>query len=292
MTASATSSQDPVPSSPTGTVTFKDNGTTICNAVPLTSTGTTTATAPCTVTYATTAGSPHSITASYVNTDGQLHRLQRLGSAPGGHLLDARDFHRPHFLARPFGPGSRGHAHAPRSPSPRVLGPRPARSPSTWAARPAPPSAPGPSTPAAQASATTSSLPAGTDNLYAVYSGDTHFSGSTSPVRVQTVIGLPTKCTGTYPNFFDGNPHFPFILGTNGNDFIYAFGASYFINGFAATTASGPVTGTTGSATATATTCVIAGNGSNTVSVGNGNDTVSRRATAPTASARATAPTR
>ena len=72
VTASASASQDPVPSSPTGTVTFKDNGTTICNTVALTSTGTTTATAQCTVNYATTAGSPHPITASYVNTDGNF----------------------------------------------------------------------------------------------------------------------------------------------------------------------------------------------------------------------------
>ena len=73
LSASATASQDPVPSSPTGTVTFKDNGTTICAApVPLTSTGTTTATAQCTVNYATTAGSPHPITASYTNTDGNF----------------------------------------------------------------------------------------------------------------------------------------------------------------------------------------------------------------------------
>ncbi len=72
VTASATSSQDPVPSSPTGTVTFKDNGTTICNAVAVTSTGTTTATSQCTVNYATTADSPHPITASYVNTDGNF----------------------------------------------------------------------------------------------------------------------------------------------------------------------------------------------------------------------------
>ncbi len=72
VTASATASQDPVPSSPTGTVTFQDNGTTICNAVPVTSTGTTTATAQCTVNYATTAGSPHPITASYTDTDGNF----------------------------------------------------------------------------------------------------------------------------------------------------------------------------------------------------------------------------
>ena len=73
VTASATSSQDTVPSRPTGTVTFTDNGTTICNApVALTSTGTTTATAQCMVSYPTTAGSPHSIMASYVNTDGNF----------------------------------------------------------------------------------------------------------------------------------------------------------------------------------------------------------------------------
>ena len=111
VTASATSSQDPVPSSPTGTVTFKDNGATICNSVPVTSTGTTTATAPCTVNYTTTAGSPHPITASYVNTDGNFTGSNLGDPEPGGHLLDARDFHRPHLLARPLGPGSRGHAH-------------------------------------------------------------------------------------------------------------------------------------------------------------------------------------
>ena len=42
VTASATASQDPVPSSPTGTVTFKDNSSTICSAVAVTSTETTT----------------------------------------------------------------------------------------------------------------------------------------------------------------------------------------------------------------------------------------------------------
>ena len=72
VTASATAGQDPVPSSPTGTVTFEDNGATICDTVPVISTGATTATAPCTVNYTTTAGSPHSITASYVNTDGNF----------------------------------------------------------------------------------------------------------------------------------------------------------------------------------------------------------------------------
>ena len=72
VTASASASQDPIPSSPTGTVTFKDNGTTICSSVPVISTGTTTATSQCAATYATTSGSPHPITASYANSDGNF----------------------------------------------------------------------------------------------------------------------------------------------------------------------------------------------------------------------------
>ncbi|MGO9582704.1 MAG: hypothetical protein ACLP36_07845 [Acidimicrobiales bacterium] len=67
VTASATTSQDPVPSSPTGTVTFKDGVTTICTAT-VTSTGTTTSMASCgPITY----GSPalHPIAVTYANSD-------------------------------------------------------------------------------------------------------------------------------------------------------------------------------------------------------------------------------
>ncbi len=72
VTASATSGQDPVPSSPTGTVSFKDGSTTICSAVPVTSTATASAMATCSVTYANTVGSPHPITAAFVNSDGNF----------------------------------------------------------------------------------------------------------------------------------------------------------------------------------------------------------------------------
>ena len=112
------------------------------------------------------------------------------------------------------------------------------------------------------ASTTTGSLPAGTDNLYAVYGGDTHFSGSTSPVRFQTVIGLPSVCaSGGYGTYIFGNPGFPFINGTNGNDFIYAFGGSYWVNGYGATTVSTLVTGTTFCSTATGTTVCLRATG-------------------------------
>jgi hypothetical protein len=66
VTASAATGQDPVPSNPTGTVTFNEGTNTICANVPLTSTGTTTSTATC---------GPianGSVTAVYTNTDGNF----------------------------------------------------------------------------------------------------------------------------------------------------------------------------------------------------------------------------
>jgi hypothetical protein len=71
VTANAVDGQDPVPSSPTGTVTFLDGTDTICSAVPVVSATVTTATATC---------SPavyeepemHDVTAVYTNSDGNF----------------------------------------------------------------------------------------------------------------------------------------------------------------------------------------------------------------------------
>jgi hypothetical protein len=71
VTASASAGQDPVPNSPTGTVTFMDGPTTICAAVPVTSTGTTTSTATCSP-YAYSGQGTHSITAIFANSDGNF----------------------------------------------------------------------------------------------------------------------------------------------------------------------------------------------------------------------------
>ena len=188
-------------------MTFKDNGTTICNAVALTSTGTTTATAPCTVNYATTAGSPHPITASYVNTDGNFTTSNgSLSQVVNGSTVGTT-------TALTSSPNPSGYG-SPVTLSATVTKSSGTGTPTgTVTFHLGSPSGTvvgtGTLNSSGQATSTTSSLPAGTDNLYAVYSGDTHFSGSTSPVRVQTVIGLPTKCTGTYPNFFYGDPHLP-----------------------------------------------------------------------------------
>ncbi len=125
-----------------------------------------------------------------------------------------------------------------------------------------------------KATATTSTLPTGTGNLYAVYSGDPHFSGSTSPVRVQTVIGLPTQCTGSYPNFFYGDPHFLLINGTNQGDFVYALGANYLINGFNGNDCLVAGDGNNLITDRNGNDVVTAGNGNNLITVGNGGDSV------------------
>lgn len=72
VTATATSSQDSVPSSPTGSVTFKDGATTICTvALPPPTAGGRTATAQCSP-AAYIANGTHPITAAYTNADGNF----------------------------------------------------------------------------------------------------------------------------------------------------------------------------------------------------------------------------
>ncbi len=107
----------------------------------------------------------------------------------------------------------------------------------------------------AKATFVTSSLPVGTDSLYAVYTGDTNFETSTSPVISQVVVSLPSRCAGNYTNWFFGNPASPNITGTNGNDFIYAFGGNFRVTDFNGDDC-----------------CFYGGDGNNWLSDGNGND--------------------
>jgi len=73
VTASALAGQDPVPSSPTGTVTFLDGGSPIpsCSNVSVSRTSLTTAHARCS-TFAYAAPGTHSISAVYTNADGNF----------------------------------------------------------------------------------------------------------------------------------------------------------------------------------------------------------------------------
>ena len=71
VTASAGAGQDPVPSSPTGTVTFMDGSSTICSSASLTSASPTTSMATCDSPVYVAPG-PHSVTEIYSNADGNF----------------------------------------------------------------------------------------------------------------------------------------------------------------------------------------------------------------------------
>jgi hypothetical protein len=127
-----------------------------------------------------------------------------------------------------------------------------------------------------QATFSTTSLPAGTTYVEAIYSASGNYSGSTSGAVSQVVIGVPSVCAGGgYGGSIFGNPFFPFINGTNGNDFIYAFGASYWINGFGGNDCIDAGDGNNVVTDGDGNDGVSAGNGFNAVVLGNGNDKVS-----------------
>ena len=56
--------------------------------------------------------------------------------------------------------------------------------------------------PTGKAILTTSSLPIGSDDLYAVYNGDAIFASSTSPVIVQVVLSKAGHCSDDYNNWY------------------------------------------------------------------------------------------
>ncbi len=239
---------------PTGTVTFKDGATTICASINVTITGTGTAMATCSP-PAYLAPGAHYITAVYSNTDGNFSD----STSPGLYQI---------VLA----PRSATTTALTTSPNPSALGGL-----VTLTATVAKSSGPGtPSgtvdffsgTPggthtllgtgvlnaSVQATLAISSLPTGTDNLYAVYLGVPSFSTSTSPVIAQVVIAPPSKCSGKYSNWIDGDPGSPAINVAKGDNFAYLFGANYSVHG------------------SDGNDCFYAGNGNNDFSDGNGND--------------------
>jgi hypothetical protein len=276
VTASPTSSQDPVPSSPTGTVTFKDNGAIICNTVAVTSTGTTTATAQCTVNYATTAGSPHPITASYVNTDGNF-----TGSTSGtlSQVVTSSTLGTTSVLTSSPNPSSYGTSAtfsdtvSASSGTPggtvtfyscttNTCGTKTSLGTETLSG--------------GKATYATTSLPVGTTYVEAIYGASGNDAGSTSNVVSQVVLNVPSACAaGTYGDVISGTPADQFLYGTNGNDLIYAFGASYWINGFGGNDCIDAGDGNNLIFDGNGNDGVAAGNGSDTVILGNGNDKVS-----------------
>ena len=112
--------------------------------------------------------------------------------------------------------------------------------------------------------------------MEAIYAASGNYGGSTSNVVSQVVLSVPSVCaSGGYSDVHLRQPGQPFVYGTNGNDFIYAFGASYWINGFAGNDCIDAGDGNNVIFDGNGNDGVSAGNGSNTVFLGDGNDKVS-----------------
>jgi len=275
VTASASASQDPVPSSPTGTVTFKDNGTTICNTVALTSTGTTTATAQCTVNYATTAGSPHPITASYVNTDGNFTN----SSASLSQVVNPTTITTSSSLTSSPNPSIHGNSvtftDTVSSGTGTPTGSVTFYSCTTSACTTKTSLGTG-TLSSGKTTLSTSTLPVGTTYVEAVYAGSGNYLTSTSIVVSQVVtVSVPSFCPSNDYNAIIGNPWFPVIYGTNHSDFIHAFGGDFWINGFGGNDCIDAGDGNNAIFEADGNDVVDTGNGNNAVILGNGNDKVS-----------------
>ena len=126
-----------------------------------------------------------------------------------------------------------------------------------------------------KATYSSSGLPVGTTYVEAIYGASGSYLGSTSNVATQMVVGVPSVCaTGGYTADILGNPAFPFINGTSGNDFIYAFGGGYWVTGFAGNDCIDAGDGNNILFDGDGADGVAAGNGSNAIVLGNGSDKV------------------
>jgi hypothetical protein len=182
---------------PTGAVQFVVDSVNFGGPVPVTPGGGNTSTATSQVTAAlSVSGSPHTITANYVNADGDFNNST--GSLAGGQTVAASDTTT--AVASDTNPSNFGQTVTFKA---------------TVSAVP-----PGSGTPTGNvtfkdgsttlgsgtlsggiATFATSALSAGSHNITAVYGGDGSFNGSTSPVLTQDVIGTDISVTLTHsPN--------------------------------------------------------------------------------------------
>jgi hypothetical protein len=121
---------------------------------------------------------------------------------------------------------------------------------------------------------TTSTLPEGSDNVFAVYSGDAQFASSTSPVIVQVVLAKAGHCSDPYNNWYFGDPGSSSIHGSTGNNYFYLPTGDFQVFGgngancFQGGDGNNDYNGGNGH------NHVYGGNGNNSISLGSGDDTV------------------
>ena len=261
---------------PTGTVTFKDGSNTICSSVPVSAGPNGSSSAACMPpTYLVTG--IHPITAVFTNTDGNF-------SGSTSSVLDQ------------VVQSTRKSATALTSwPNPSVVG-FPVALTATVFGSPPVPSGPTPTgtvtfyfgTPitshsvigteslnsSGESTLTTSTHPAGSDNLFAVYNGDATYSSSTSPVIVQVVLAKPGHCDDSYNNWFYGSPEASNIQGSSGNNFFWVPNGSFQVNGSTGNNCFWGGDGDNDYSGGNGHNEITDGNGINGISLGNGDDDV------------------
>jgi hypothetical protein len=200
VTASATSSQDPVPSHPTGTVTFKDNGTAIagCSNLTVASTGTTTSNVTC-LSPAYGAAGTHPITAVFTSGDGTEFSNSPT-STTFNQVVDSSGVTTKTVLTSAPNPSVAGGAVTFSATVTRAsgTGSTPGGMVNFYSCTSATPSSCS-TTPlgsgtltSGRATLATSSLPVGPTNVEAIYGGSSGFVSSTSNIATQTVAAAKT----------------------------------------------------------------------------------------------------
>ncbi len=132
--------------------------------------------------------------------------------------------------------------------------------------------------------------PAGTDHLYASYTGSSTFEASRTSDLTQNVLAPPSVCaSGGYTNYVEGYSGssdssyfanhglfgtFPVVIGTNGNDFIYLPAGTFVANGLNGNDCVSAGAGADWLFEGTGNDGIEAGNGTDQVIAGNGSDKV------------------
>lgn len=270
------SGDQPKSVTPTGTVTFLDASTTICANVSVIPGPNGTAGATCTPPAYLAIGI-HPITALYTNTDGDFSDST---STLLNQIVESAHKTTTNLTSTP-NPSVVGF---PVDLTASVLGTPPVPSGSTlsgtvtfYLGTPITVhSALGTETltSTGKATLTTSTLPIGSDDLFAVYNGDADFGSSTSPNVIQVVVAKPAHCSDTYNNWFYGSPGTNNIEGSTGNNFFWAPFGSFQVHG---SDGSNCFWGGDGNDTFTGGNGhddITCGNGNNGIFLGNGNDDV------------------
>lgn len=121
---------------------------------------------------------------------------------------------------------------------------------------------------------TTSTLYEGTDNLFAVYSGDAHFGPSTSLVVVQIVLAKAGHCSDTYTGWYFAGSGPSSITAGGGNNYFYLPTGNFQVSGGNGSNCFQGGDGNNGFSGGNGHDHVYCGNGNNAISLGSGDDTV------------------